>query len=286
MPVQNHPTIREPRLRGPRGVGGQALVLGMVLLMVLCVGALLLFNTGQVVNRKVELTNTADAAAYSVAVQQARVWNFAAYMNRGRVANEVAVAQMVSMYSWLNQTNDSTITLWKVLRWGQAIPYVGAAFKVAVQVFKAIDQGLRVARTAFHGAASVGIPLLDAINQAFATASTTMIEAAGGAEAAVVAKDVVKANSPQARISPASWVLLGTQYLEAKDKFLDAHDIRAGTRSTGGDRYRNVVMESRDEFSRDRSDELNLFLFGWEAKGGTDMVDYNRWAAVDYDLRR
>ena len=253
----------------------------MVFLMVLCIGGVLLFNTGQLVNRKIELTNTADAAAYSVAVQQARVWNFAAYMNRGRVANEVAIAQMVSMYSWLNQTNDSTITLWKVLRWGQAIPYVGAAFKAAVQVFKAIDQGLRVARNAFRGVATGVIPVLDGFNQVYATAASSMIEAAGGVEAGLVAREVVQANSPEAKISPTSYVVLGTQFLEAREKVLDYHRINPRTRSKGGDRYRNVVMESRDEFTRDRSDALNLFLFGWEAKGGTDMVDYDRWSAVD-----
>ena len=276
-----HPTNMVPRTGGRRRAAGQALVLGMVLLMVLCVGGVLLFNTGQVVQRKVELTNTADATAYSLGVQQARVWNFAAYMNRGRVANEVAVAQMVSMYSWLNQTNDSTITLWKVLRWGQAIPYVGAAFKVAVQIFKGLDQGLRAARGLFRGAISGAIPVLDGINGAYAAASSAMIEAASGVDAGLVATEVVKANSPKAKISPASWVLLGTQFVEAKDKVLDHHKIRPRTASRGGDRYRNVVMESRDEFSRDRSDELNLFLFGWEAEGGTDMVDYNRWAALD-----
>ncbi|MGQ4582113.1 pilus assembly protein TadG-related protein [Lysobacter sp. F60174L2] len=280
MPMDTPSILRAPR--GARRYGrGQALILGLVFLMVLCVGAILLFNTGQTVTKKIQLTNSADAAAYSVAVQQARTWNFAAYMNRGRVANEVAIAQMVSMYSWLNQTNDSTITLWKVLRWGQAIPYVGAAFKAAVQIFKAIDQGMRVARRAFHVAASAGIPILDGFNQVFADASRLMIEAAGGAEAGMVIQDVVEANSPKARVSPASWVLLSSQYVFAKDKFLQAHNVRAGKRSRGGDRYRNVVMESRDEFSRDRSDELNLFLFGWEAKGGTDMVDYNRWAALD-----
>ncbi len=277
----HHPTNIVPRPSGRRHAAGQALVLGMVLLMVLCVGGVLLFNTGQVVQRKIELTNTADAAAYSLGVQQARVWNFAAYMNRGRVANEVAVAQMVSMYSWLNQTNDSTITLWKVLRWGQAIPYVGAAFKVAVQIFKGLDQGLRAARGIFRGVATGAIPALDGINGTYAIAASTMIEAAGGVDAGLVATEVVKENSPQAKISPASWVLLGTQFLEAKDKVLDHHKIRPRAVSRGGDRYRNVVMESRDEFSRDRSDRLNLFLFGWESKGGTDMVDYNRWAALD-----
>ncbi|WP_245979002.1 pilus assembly protein TadG-related protein [Solilutibacter pythonis] len=57
---------------------GQALPLALIFLFVLCIGLLVTFNTGQVVNKKVELTNAADAAAYSVAAEQARAWNFAA----------------------------------------------------------------------------------------------------------------------------------------------------------------------------------------------------------------
>ena len=40
-----------------RTVAGQAMVLGLALILVLCIGIVLLFNTGQVVNKKVELVN-------------------------------------------------------------------------------------------------------------------------------------------------------------------------------------------------------------------------------------
>src|SRR5690242_1315185 len=81
---------------------GQALVLAVVCMIVFVVGVLVLFNTGQVVNKKVQLNNTADAAAYSAAVQQARAYNLIAYLNRAQVANEVATAQIVSIHSWMN----------------------------------------------------------------------------------------------------------------------------------------------------------------------------------------
>lgn len=78
---------------------GQALPLVLVFLVVLCVGLLVTFNTEQVVSKKVELTHAADAAAYSIAIEQARARNLAAYLNRARVANEVTIAQMVSLNS-------------------------------------------------------------------------------------------------------------------------------------------------------------------------------------------
>ena len=59
-----------------------------------------IFNTGQLSAEKTKLVNTADAVAYSAAVMHARALNFDAYNNRALVANEVLVAQMVSLSSW------------------------------------------------------------------------------------------------------------------------------------------------------------------------------------------
>ena len=58
---------------------------------------------------KIKLQNTADAAAYSAAVLQARDYNFAAYTNRAMVANQVTVAQAVSLRSWIDDL-DNTYT--------------------------------------------------------------------------------------------------------------------------------------------------------------------------------
>ena len=59
-----------------------------------------LFNTGQLSSEKTKLVNTADAVAYSAGVMHARALNFDAYNNRALMANEVLVAQMVSLASW------------------------------------------------------------------------------------------------------------------------------------------------------------------------------------------
>lgn len=61
---------------------------------------LFLFNTGQLAEEKTKLVTTADAVAYSAGVMHARALNFDAYNNRALVANEVLVAQMVSLSSW------------------------------------------------------------------------------------------------------------------------------------------------------------------------------------------
>jgi len=59
-----------------------------------------LFNTGQLAREKTKLVNTADAVAYSAGVMNARALNHAAYTNRALIANEVTIAQLVSLASW------------------------------------------------------------------------------------------------------------------------------------------------------------------------------------------
>lgn len=79
---------------------GQALVYGIFVMVVGLTALFFLFNTGQLTSEKTKLVNTADAVAYSAAVFHARALNFDAYNNRALVANEVLVAQMVSLSSW------------------------------------------------------------------------------------------------------------------------------------------------------------------------------------------
>ena len=79
---------------------GQALIYGIFVMLGSLTGLFFLFNTGQLSSEKTKLVNTADAVAYSAAVVHARALNFDAYNNRALVANEVLVAQMVSLSSW------------------------------------------------------------------------------------------------------------------------------------------------------------------------------------------
>jgi len=79
---------------------GQSLVFVTVMVLVMVLAMMLTYNIGQLTNQKIRLQNTADAAAYSAAVAQARDYNFSAYINRAMIANDVAVAQLVALRSW------------------------------------------------------------------------------------------------------------------------------------------------------------------------------------------
>ena len=89
-----------PAIQGRPRQGGQALVYGLFVLAGGLTALFFLFNAGQLTFERDKLTTTADAVAYSAGVMNARALNFTAYTNRALMANEVAVAQMVSLASW------------------------------------------------------------------------------------------------------------------------------------------------------------------------------------------
>lgn len=80
---------------------GQALIYGLFVMTAGIAGLFFLFNTGQLAYEKSKLVNTADAVAYSGGIMNARALNFQAYTNRAMIANTVAIAQLVSLSSWV-----------------------------------------------------------------------------------------------------------------------------------------------------------------------------------------
>lgn len=105
---------------------GQALIYGIFILLGGLASLFFLFNTGQITREKTKLVNTADAVAYSAGVMNARALNFDAYTNRALVANEVLVAQMVSISSWSQYTKTHAENFLTVFP-GCVNPYSAAA---------------------------------------------------------------------------------------------------------------------------------------------------------------
>jgi hypothetical protein len=95
------PSARLNSYTRPARQKGQALVYGIFMLIFGLAALFFMFNTGQMTAEKTKLVNTADAVAYSAAVMHARALNFDAYTNRALVANEMTIAQMVSVKSWI-----------------------------------------------------------------------------------------------------------------------------------------------------------------------------------------
>ena len=63
----------------------------LLFLGVLLISLNFLYKQGRVTSDKMEMQNAADAIAYSISITEARDLNFAAYLNRAMVANEVVI---------------------------------------------------------------------------------------------------------------------------------------------------------------------------------------------------
>ena len=79
---------------------GQAMVMTLLFGVVIVVAALALYRSGQLTSDKMALQNATDGMAYSASIIEARDLNFASYMNRAVIANEVAIGQAVGLASW------------------------------------------------------------------------------------------------------------------------------------------------------------------------------------------
>ena len=89
------------------------------------------------VAQKRRLIDSADAAALSAATFEARVLNFESYMNRAIVANQVAMAQSVSLRSWLTYM---TRTVDRANRITRFVPYLGPATSGLRNVMSGINR--------------------------------------------------------------------------------------------------------------------------------------------------
>lgn len=117
---------------------GQALVLGVFLVLATASAVVLMYNTGQTTSEKTRLVNAADAAAYSGAVYVARNLNFLAYTNRAMIANHVAIGHFVSYVSWIRYVKES---ITKLNNYTRFVPYIGPAIAYAKRVMVWVKKG-------------------------------------------------------------------------------------------------------------------------------------------------
>ncbi|RKH66293.1 pilus assembly protein [Corallococcus interemptor] len=120
------------RLR--RDERGQALVLGAVCMLVVAVAVMSSVSIGHGVYEKMKLQDAADAQAYSLAVKEARAYNFLAYTNRAMVVHYSAMLTVMSYVShavYLDRTIGAAAKYLKVL------PGIGPVFAAISAMIKA-----------------------------------------------------------------------------------------------------------------------------------------------------
>lgn len=270
-------------------MAGQVLPAAVGLLLVIASVFYLMVNTGQTVTEKMRVTNAADAAAYSAGVVEARALNYDAYTNRAIVANEIGIAQMVSLASWLDyfatgadnfganlmETNTFVLPDPKVAVLDAAFVgtnYISAYTGTTAQEYAdyIIEYGLAPIIT-LHNSIAEALSLSQKAVRANLTA---------GIRQQQIANDVVRAMDPA-----LSAVVLPTSH--GFDNFTKSYAKSGGPGDERG-RLADVVMRSRDAFTRERSWTAKGFDFptlrkdgALKKRGGTELIGYDEWRAVD-----
>lgn len=272
---------------------GQALVFSALTAVVLILILFATYNVGQQVVAKMRLQNAADNTAYSVAIVQARDYNFSAYTNRAMVANQVSVAQFVGLTSWARNYNQiyngdfswvaDTLTdlggplnfMWKVP--AGALKTVSSGFatvmgkpgstgvgKVAVTLLEVLIDTIRISQTVAHYGTALTIAQMlgmtdmsDLMSRlgldSFISIDWTSDPAKSINDFISGNHNIIKDNVSKARLSVPGWIA-GIGYLAQWVRFTETKD--PNTKAKDGkdaDRFGNVTINSLDYFSRDRS---------------------------------
>ncbi len=275
---------------GPRGgwplsssrkrQSGQALIYGLFVLIGGLAALFFLFNTGQLAREKTKLVSTSDAVAYSAGVMHARALNFDAYLNRAMVANTVAIAQLVSVSSWVQYTNNLG-TFGIVAGNSAKYPEYFPSYEVAAASGDELENNLN------GDNGTLG---------SLETASDDVIKSMKEAQAATYNGLVPARSAVMDEVAQANYRGDGTVSV---DPFpLTGNEFRDFIKSYGGDertRFADVAKTSadKDAFLPSRVWRLpalypncvQALVFGrtdWlERRGGTELVSFDEWKAMD-----
>jgi len=296
MQARRFPSSAAASLRRQRG---QALVFGIFLLLAGLAGLSFLFNTGQITAEKTRLVTTADAVAHGAGVMQARALNFDAYANRALVANEVLVAQMVSLSSWAQYAQTHAENLpWRFPECADPYGY-GAAFGAAFR-YGPVYAGLCYLTVQYAGDYLAEIaeqvpPVAEAVvagveaNKGLIQAAQAFLHAPGAFQAArgSVMQEIADANyagdgavSATGQLAGDDWPGFAKRY-QGAERGRIAEVSRAAAGSDPFVRQRNwtatAVAPPFWEWTCALAGRKNSV----KRRGGTELVNYDEWKAED-----
>ena len=283
---------------------GAALVYGLFMLIIALAALFFLFNAGQLTAEKTRLVNTADAVAWSGGVLHARALNTTAYLNRALVANEVLIAQSISLQSWSRMMAGRAETISRrvfpecadrtgrgqlasaALRFGPDYVLMCSALSLpgvtpsVIAATEALDLGV--------ASAIAGIE----VNKASIQAAQVLLHAPSTFQSirADVLREVAQRNYDgmgEVRVEGAGATLAGLSGLT--DGWQGAVQRRSGDERA---RFAEVVRAAvaPDDFVRDRRWTSSAVVphpicitrrNEVRRRGGTELVDFDTWQAAD-----
>lgn len=140
--------------RARRDERGQAMIIGAIAMLILALMVMASVTIGHGVYSKIKLQDAADAQSYSIAVKEARAYNFLAYTNRAMVVHYSAMLTLMSYVSHALYLEKTVGTAAKYLKY---IPVIGA-------IFAAVEQAIKAWMKIVDAIAQVAIPILTYIN--------------------------------------------------------------------------------------------------------------------------
>ncbi|WP_244940603.1 pilus assembly protein TadG-related protein [Corticibacter populi] len=287
---------------------GQVLVWFLAFSVVLALVFAGVYSVGQATSEKQKVVNAADAAAYSGALTQARALNIAAYTNRAVIANEVLIAQAVSLDSWTHYFERATRSYEQEFKALSAIPYVGVVFRALSVIMQAMNKLAQVQEKALDVAVPGLIYAWEGLYAGWYTgvvspafAAPVMASASNSAAKTVLAQSVAtqdgRSDAAPHMINVAPLWARNEMAWQGFTKLYRKNGSGAGNSGDGRKIAAEMILESRDRFSKERpgSDVAILDSFfgnssmcipftlkvGSEKKGDTRLVNYDRWEAQD-----
>jgi hypothetical protein len=288
-----HKTMWKPLSEGGRmrTSKGQVLPAAVVLLLGISAVFYWMVNSGQILSERIRLTNAADAAAYSAGVVEARALNYHAYINRAMVANEIAIAQALSVVSWVKYFGHAAETYpghsplihTMLVRPGTLAKLAALDIGFIGTDLLAIYGGSSPSEVADRLADGLGVVISAheiAVTALSISQSAVQVNLAAGVRQQQIARDIAKAMDRDIAVE----VMLASHGFDAFTKRYEKH--ADGTDERG--RFAAVTMASRDRFTRERNwtiDSPDIPILRKDAalkkRGGTELVGFDEWRAVD-----
>lgn len=255
---------------------GAVMIMGLAFIATLAISLFFLSQSAVLTNDKIRSGALADASAKSVATWYAQILNYDAYSNRAIAANEIMMAQAVTIAAWTQYVQALSSNLGSV-----------AAVIPAVQpVAQWIVQAATVSHEMAKAGALIEVPIRSGYTRALQTSQQIMHTAATPFAAQAMVNEVIWTADQRffGQIIPSSNISGFSSF----SKNYSA-DERQGLAT--------LIRQSQDSFTRQRNDDDRLYLlpttgciptsidraFGKLIKrGGTWLTaDLSNWESAD-----
>jgi len=180
----------------PASSRGHVLALAAICLLIVTLAGAGTARLGLLVTEKLKLQDATDAAAWSIAAEEARVLNFLAYTNRAMVAHYAGQMTLVALATYLSFSELTAASL-------STLPYLGPS------VFVPLKNALGATVQAYEAAVAAAIPMLDMLNYGLHLVQEAAVAGLIARLTTDFGSFVRATGHPDAHVTPALAALLG-----------------------------------------------------------------------------